>query len=283
MTAVRTHHRALLAPFALLALAAACGDDTVEPAGTVPVSEPSTNEPSTTPATTSPAGSLDGRTFLSVATVDFELVAGTTVRLSFRDGALSASAGCNTMSGAYTIDGDTLVVTSLAMTEMGCEQPLMDQDERLASFLMSAPFVALEGDGLRLTNATAGAVGEIEFLDREVADPDRPLEGTTWTVTTLISGDSASSIPLGATATIVVADGRAVVAAGCNSGSAAVTVGDGILTFGPLALTKMRCDEAAMVLETAVVATLSGEVTYSIEAASLTLQHGTTGLVLSTD
>ena len=54
--------------------------------------------------------SVDGRTFLSTdVTQDGEerpLVDGTQIRLAFSDGQLSASAGCNTIGGTYSIDGD---------------------------------------------------------------------------------------------------------------------------------------------------------------------------------
>lgn len=239
----------------------ACGDDTAEPASSSPGS----------------AADLDGREFLSTGSAGFELVAGTVVRLSFDGSAVSASAGCNQMSGTYTADGDVLRVGSLSMTEMGCDQPLMDQDTRLAAFLTGAPSFTLSGDDLVLTSGAAS----ITFLDREVADPDRPLEGTRWVVDTIFAGDSASTTPIGVTATITIVAGTATVEAGCNTGSATVDIGDGTLTLGPLTLTKMACDEPAMTMEDAVVATLdSGQVTFSIESARLTLMAGQTGLGL---
>jgi hypothetical protein len=46
---------------------------------------------------------LDGRTFISTSVVDGnedrELVANTEIRLTFNDGQLGASAGCNTFGG----------------------------------------------------------------------------------------------------------------------------------------------------------------------------------------
>ena len=87
-----------------------------------------------------------------------------------------------------------LVVPGMAMTEMACEPAaLMDQDTWLSAVLTSRPTVALDGDTLTLT--ADGAV--ITFVDREVADPDRPLEGTTWNVEGLVSNDAVSSIPAG--------------------------------------------------------------------------------------
>jgi heat shock protein HslJ len=52
------------------------------------------------------------------------------------------------------------------------------------------------------------------------------------------------------------------------------------ITFGSIGLTKMACGEAAMAVEQAVTAVLTGEVVYAIEAGSLTLTNGATGLML---
>ena len=41
------------------------------------------------------------------------------------------------------------------MTEMACDEALMDQDTRLADLLMASPTVALDGDDLVLTAADA--------------------------------------------------------------------------------------------------------------------------------
>ena len=39
----------------------------------------------------------------------------------FVDGSVSINAGCNTMFGGYTVDGDVISVPMLAMTEMACD------------------------------------------------------------------------------------------------------------------------------------------------------------------
>jgi heat shock protein HslJ len=219
--------------------------------------------------------SLDGRTFLSTTVEGRTLVQGSTVRLAFSNGQVSASAGCNSMSGPYRIDGDRLVVDELATTEMGCEPPLMDQDRWVADLLDGAA-VALEGNTLTLTE---GAI-HVVLLDREVADPDRPLLGTRWVVDGLISGDAVSSVPVGVIAALTFAEGRVDVEAGCNGGGGTVRVTETTLEFGPIALTKMACEPARMTLEQAVTTVLAGTVPYTIEATTLTLNAGPVGLML---
>lgn len=91
-------------------------------------------------------------------------MAGTTVRISFQNGQLGASAGCNAMGGPYRIEGSRLISGQLAMTEMACEPPLMEQDRWVAELLGGAT-VALDRDTLTLTGSTV----RVTLLDREVA------------------------------------------------------------------------------------------------------------------
>ena len=90
------------------------------------------------------------------------------------------------------------------------------------------------------------------LTDREVADPDRPLEGTRWVVDGIVSGDAVSSIPAGVAATLTITDGQLQVETGCNRGHATVRVAGATLTVGPLALTKMACGPNATTVERAI-------------------------------
>jgi heat shock protein HslJ len=218
---------------------------------------------------------IAGRTFVSTAISGRALVPGSQVRLSFEDGRVGASAGCNSMRGSYAVDGGRLVVGALATTEMGCDPALMDQDPWLGGFLDGAS-IALAGD--MLTLAKDGVT--LTLLDREVADPDRPLVGTRWVVDGLVSGDTVSSVPAGVVATLVFANGEVAVAAGCNSGGGTAEITETAITFGPLALTEMACGPDAMAVEQAVTSALAGTVDYAIEADSLTLSGAGAGLLL---
>ena len=130
------HRRSRRAPLALLAAVAgvlslgACGDSTPD---------------------------LNGQSYTSTEVRGHDLVAGSTVTLSFEDGRISANAGCNTMNGSATWDGGTLVVAEpLASTMMGCPDDLAAQDQWLSSFLTSSPALKVEGDTLTLGDASSG-------------------------------------------------------------------------------------------------------------------------------
>jgi heat shock protein HslJ len=218
--------------------------------------------------------SLNGHTYLSTRIQGAVLVPGTQVRLAFADGNLSASAGCNIMGGAYSVDGDRLTTTQLSMTEMGCDEQRSRQDEWLASFLGGVT-MSLEGDTLILSDGTI----KLTLLDEEVATPDQPLEGTLWILDGIVSGDAVSSVPAGVIASIQISGGRADVNAGCNRGGGSVEVTPDQLTFGPMMMTKMACEAGPSSVESAVVTVLSGTVAYSIDAGTLTIEAGDAGLI----
>ena len=255
----------LLLAAVVAVLVAACSAGTGTPAPTMGGEPPAAAD----------TGGLEGRTFLATDAFGRQLVPGSMVRLAFADGQIGASGGCNSMGGPYAIDGDRLVVQQLAMTEMACEPRLMDQDAWLANLLDGAA-IRLDGDTLTLSKDGVA----LTLVDREVADPDRPLLGTRWVLDGLITGDAVSSVPVGVVAALTFANGRVKVEAGCNRGGGAVTVAARTLAFGPIALTKMACEGGAMEVERLVSEVLSGDVRYTIEAGNLTLDAGAAGLML---
>jgi heat shock protein HslJ len=228
--------------------------------------------------------SLNGRQFIAVKVTDdgivHGLVPGTIIRITFGDGTFSASGGCNTMSGgAYTIVENRLNLAEGAVTEIGCDPARHAQDDWLFTFLGSKPLIELDTDGLILTSG----VTEIELLDKEVAAPDQPLVGPTWTLSSIITGDAVSSVPQGITATIKFnEDGTVEIRPGCNTGSGTYAIGEFSIDFNDLATTDIACDGPPMSVEAAVLAVLSADsITYSIDSGNLTIMAGANGLQFS--
>lgn len=225
---------------------------------------------------------LQGRTFLSTGVTvggdPHPLVKGSQITLGFTADSVTAHAGCNSMGGMAHLSGSTLVVdgAGLAMTEMACSEPLMAQESWLAGLLTSKPTLALDGDTLTLTSKAT----VVTLVDREVADPDRALVGTAWTLDGIVSGETASSVPAGVTATLRVTEaGRIEFTTGCNQGGASVAVTPDTLTISGGLTTLVVCTGAPAQVESAVLAVLGdGTTTYSIEAATLTLTRGDAGL-----
>ena len=250
-------------------MCAGCGN-TTDPGGTAGAGASSDAGTSSDADPSSPAGGteLADRTFLSTATTGHELVPGSSVSLSFEGSQVRANAGCNSIFGEYAVTQGSLQVAQLGSTEMACAPELMDQDQWLIAFLEGGPSLVVSGDTLTLRDGD----DELVLTDRVVADPDRPLEGTTWQLDTHYSGDAASHWAGMESATLTLTDGRARVATGCNTGSATYTLDGDQLTFGPLMLTRMACAEPAMELEHLVVGALDGQsLTVRSEAGQLTL------------
>jgi heat shock protein HslJ len=228
-----------------------------------------------------PAG-LAGRDFVSVRVTDgdddFPLVPGTRIDLSFVDD-LGARAGCNHLFGRYRIDGDRLLVDQMGMTEMGCEPPLMAQDQWLIAFLSSGPTFALNGNDLLLSSGDV----TITLLDREITEPDQPLQNITWGLSSIITGDAVSSVPLGVLPTLLFRDdGTFELHTGCNSGGGSYAVEGDRLVLRDIVLTDMACAGAAGQVEQAVVSVLGVEgVSLAIDGTSLTLTAGSNGLKYS--
>jgi heat shock protein HslJ len=94
---------------------------------------------------------LAGRTFVSTEVRGHTLVDGTVIRLSFEEDNISAQAGCNTMFGPASWEGEVLTTEGpMAMSMMACDNGLSEQDDWLSSFLTSEPAITLEGETLVL-------------------------------------------------------------------------------------------------------------------------------------
>jgi len=228
---------------------------------------------SSPPASHTPQGDLAGHSFVgdqvSVNGARKQLAKGTTIHVTFSPRAIAASAGCNQMSGPATWQDGTLHVGDLAMTQIGCEKPLMRQDDWLSGFLSSAPTWKQSGATLTLTgNGTV-----ITLTDKEIAMPDTTLTGRTWRLTTTTDGDVGGSVPSGVTSTLQFGDdGRVQVRPGCNTGNGSYTVASDSITFGAIAVTMMACPDPQMRVEHTVLQVLQGAVPFSIDGDQLTLR-----------
>ncbi|WP_426574649.1 META domain-containing protein [Aquihabitans sp. McL0605] len=220
------------------------------------------------------ASELDGKEFTATGVEGYTPVAGSQLTLTFDDGNLSVNGGCNTLFSSYAVtDGKLAWTGTPAGTMMGCPDDLMNQDTWLIKFFTDGATAKLDGDTLTLTS------GDVTITLAAVADA--PLTGTEWSLESTISKDAVttSTTPKAGAPTLTIgADGTAKVFTGCNNGSTTVAVTDTTLTFAPMALTRMMCEDASTV-EAAVTTVLSGETTYSIEGHTLTITKGDTGLI----
>lgn len=216
---------------------------------------------------------LEGRTLVVTQATGHELVEGSAVSLAFEDGELRIHAGCNHLSGSYELSGDTLSVGGLGGTEMGCPEPLMEQDAWLAR-VFSAP-VMVARDPLRIVADDA----VLELADRADVVPDAPVTRTRWVLDSLVRGDTVGSVPEGVEAHLRIADdGRVELFGGCNGAGGRVTVTDDTLVWGSLIGTLIACEDARGEVERFVRDVLRGRTTYDVTGDRLTISKGDRGL-----
>lgn len=229
---------------------------------------------------------LAGREFLLESAEGFTAVAGTTVRISFVDGApqdpnFQFDAGCNGHFGAYAVDGAVLTIEQLASTDIGCDEPLSTQDVWLSAFFTGSPTIELDADRLTISNDEATLV----FLDREVADPDRPLTGRTWTVDTFLVDGGANRLGGDTDPTLEFGEGgNLTFFTGCNQGTGRFEAIATTLTLSDLSSDDAACEGLAGEKEVLFLGVIAdGDVEFEIDAARLTLNRGDVGLSATTD
>jgi heat shock protein HslJ len=226
-------------------------------------------------ASESPTGgdALDGRTFVLESAEGCAVPPGATVRLTFEGAELRAYGGCNSMGAPYDAEGARLVVDEQQMwtTERGCEPPLHEHDGWLASFLGADPALTLADGRLTLEGGDVTLV----LLDRELAEPDQPLVGTAWELSTIVVGDVAG---FGEWPTTVLRwgdDGTFAIAAGCPVVSGTYSMSGDVLKLVGAQPDVSGCPAEPADWVTAAAGVLSdGASTFAIASARLSLTRG---------
>ncbi|MFD7048363.1 META domain-containing protein [Streptomyces mirabilis] len=183
------------------------------------------------------------------------------------DGRVSGNLGCNTFGSTVTLKGDRVDFGTIEATDMGCQKDPMSFEQSLSHAYVDNTFTSeVKGDKLTLT--TDG--GDRVNLTKE---PDAPLYGTKWTVTSLGDGDVAQSLPEGADAhfTLDKANGTLSGRLGCNHVTAKATVRDGHITLGAAKTTRMMCDGSLMDTERTLLGLFDSTVVYELNHRSIAL------------
>ena len=171
--------------------------------------------------------------------------------ITFSDGGLSATVGCNNVFGSAELTiGDPSTITlsgPLASTKMFCEG-LMEAEAALISIL-EGEYLSVVGDGITSSNGMIRVEGGVPIAIPEVIAPEYPpfmiqIDGTNYDVTggyVVIDGDQLSA------------------SVGCNTlGRGVLVDGDSLTLDGPLISTMMYC-EGLMDAEAALATVLQGE------------------------
>lgn len=218
---------------------------------------------------------LDGRSFSLESAQGFELVDDTQLSVSFQDGKVMFYAGCNRQAGPFRIDNGHLVLEGLATTSIGCFGALGTQDQWLTQFMVVQPQLELMDDRLTLRGAEATLV----LLDRKIADPDRPLVGTLFTIDGFLQGDAVGTGSSMAVATVEFrSDGSLYVETACSTGAGRYEQSGSHLTLMNVTYADKECPDATP-SESRIRSILSdGELDFAIAGARITLKRGEVGL-----
>ncbi|KOU75298.1 MULTISPECIES: META domain-containing protein [Streptomyces] len=193
-----------------------------------------------------------------------------TARLDIGENQAKGNYGCNGFTAALSFAGTSAVtVTPGATTTRACAD--MEFETAFAKLFTGRLTIDRGPDRLTLKTADGSTIA----MTSQPAVPDAPLTTVEWTVQSLISGESVSSLPAGAAGTArftVAADLSVSGTLGCNRFSAQVTRDGDRLTFGPLTTTRMACDGPAGEVEQKLTDLLaSGPLVSRIEGRRLTL------------
>ncbi|MET9660386.1 META domain-containing protein [Streptomyces sp. NPDC006510] len=183
------------------------------------------------------------------------------------EGRATGNFGCNHFTAETRTDGDTITVQRATTTAMGCEQSVQRFETAMSRAFSGELTAAVSGRTLTLTTENGDSIAL-------TSEPPAPLTGTTWTVTSLVSGSTASSLPAGTEQKARLTfgkDGTVRGTLGCNSFRGTAEVSGSTVTFGPLDGTRMMCPDPRMKLERALLAILDGRTTYRIDHRTLSL------------
>ena len=221
---------------------------------------------STTPAAPGAAAPALAGTSWTVTQLNGTDVLATAVpTLEFGDDAVAGSASCNRFNAGFSQSGATVTIMPGAQTAMACADDVMAQEQAFTAALAKVTGVRAAGDGVELVDASDAALLTL------AAVVDVPLEGTTWTLSGVISGDAVASPAAGGDVTMTIVDGT-LSGKACNTFRGSVTAADGRIEVGPLMSTKMACTSAELTAqENAVLKTLQAASSYTVKGNSLTV------------
>ncbi len=195
-----------------------------------------------------------------VSIADEPLVEETQITLSFgADSMVGGSAGCNSFSGGYTADGETLSFdANLAITMMACPETIMTQEQAFLDALTQAEIYTLTADALSISTAD-GQTLVFEAVYRVTAQH--------WSLMSIDDEVLVENTQI----TLSFDDTRGFGSAGCNTYNASYEITGADISFGAAASTRMACPGDITAQEQAYLEALSIADSYSVTADTLTL------------
>lgn len=204
-------------------------------------------------------------------------IEGTSVTLFFgEDDRAGGNASCNTYSGSYKVTGNSLTFEQMMSTMMACAPAINEQEQSYLKVLGETKSYETAGGNLTLKDASGNALA--------VFAPFQPasLVGE-WQAIGINNGKQAVvSVMNGTTVTAVFgADGNLSGNGGCNNYNGSYTTDGDNITIGPVATTRMACEQAVMDQETAYLNALAKAATYTLGKDSLEVRDADGALLVN--
>jgi heat shock protein HslJ len=129
------------------------------------------------------------------------LIEQTQITLNLGEASLDGSAGCNTYGASYAAAEDSLRLSGLYWTEMGCTEPegVMDQEQAYLDALSAAARFRLDGDGLEVYDEAGASI--LAFAAKGAPSSVLATPVPEPTVTIAVAGATRTSVNATATDT----------------------------------------------------------------------------------
>ncbi|MFH9075274.1 META domain-containing protein [Streptomyces alboflavus] len=180
-------------------------------------------------------------------------------------GTAAGNFGCNGYGAKASVKGDTVHFEPGPHTEIACDA--LDFEKSLARAMDGKLKAQVDDENLTLT--TAG--GDRIALSAEAG---APLKGTEWTVTSVGTGSTSTSLPKALDDKIKLTftkDGAVRGNLGCNDVTANAAAADGKITLGAPRVTRKMCPGDVMPTERALLKLFGGKASYKLDHRTLTL------------
>jgi heat shock protein HslJ len=254
-------------------------DGTDDTAGTTsaPASD-DTSGPGDTTATTAgdgDAATADGAWVLDAAASSLTEVGDAVVTLTIDGDTAHGSSGCNSFSGAVTVDNTSVTFGDLATTRMACDEALMAAEAEFTAALAAVDTIEVADATLTLSNADGTT------LVFTAVDPSAEILGE-WSIVNYATTDAITGPVEGTEPSITfLDDGTLSLATGCNTIASSWTLDGDALTVDPPASTMMACEEAGIMDQEADLgAAIEGSASVEIAPGQLTILDADGNIVI---
>ncbi len=193
--------------------------------------------------------------------------------LAFTEDRYSGLAGCRHFEGDYQAGDGEIGFPMMTMVEETCpnaNDAYWGLEGRFMDALSWARHWRIADGQLQIRTVR----GEVLVFAPYTPLPEVSLEGTAWSLTAFIAGETTTPLLADTEITLTFEAGQASGSAGCNRYFASYTLERGVLRFGAVGMTKMFCvtPEGAMDQEARYADILSAVTLFEWDANQLTLR-----------